>query len=431
MTTNKELFERRANAVAQGVGAIHPIAADRAENARLWDVDGNEYIDFAAGIAVLNTGHRHPKVMAAVEEQLKRFTHTCFNVAAYEPYIALAERLNEVTPGDFPKKTMLVNSGAEAVENAVKIARAHTGRSGVIGFGGGFHGRTLLTMGITGKVHPYKANFGPFPAEIFHARFPNEVHGTSVEDAVRSLEELLKFDIDPKRVAAFVIEPVLGEGGFYIAPPEFLQALRRIADEHGICLIVDEVQTGFARTGKRFAIEHSGVAPDLITMAKGLAGGMPLAAVTGRAEIMDAPHAGGLGGTYGGNPLSASAALAVQDVIDEEGLLDRATAIGDRLMSGLRELAGDVEAIRDVRGLGAMVAVELFDNGKPSPEMTANIMARAREHGLLVLTCGIYGNVIRLLPPITATDEDVEGALERFGKAVREVAGGGRQSAAG
>ncbi|MCS4504924.1 4-aminobutyrate aminotransferase GabT [wastewater metagenome] len=431
MTTNRELFERRSDAVAAGVGIIHPIATERAENARLWDVEGNEYIDFAAGIAVLNTGHRHPRVMAAVEEQLGRFTHTNFNVSAYEPYVALAERLNAITPGDFAKKTVLVNSGAEAVENAVKIAKAYTGRSAVIGFGGGFHGRTLLTMGLTGKVRPYKAGFGPMPADIFHARFPNEVHGVSVDDAVRSLEELLRFDVDPQRVAALIIEPVLGEGGFYAAPPAFMQALRRIADEHGICLIVDEVQTGFARTGRRFAVEHSGVTPDIITMAKGLAGGMPLAAVTGRAEIMDAGPAGGLGGTYGGNPLSAAAALAVQEVIDDEGLIQRAAIIGERLTTGIGEIASEVGAVRDVRGLGAMVAVEFFDGDQPSPAMAADVMARARAHGLLVLTCGIHGNVVRLLPPLTATDADVEGAVERLGAAIREAAGSAPQRAAG
>ncbi len=427
MTTNNELFERRSAAVARGVGSIHPVAAERAENARVWDVEGREYIDFAAGIAVVNTGHRHPRLQAAVEQQLQQFTHTCMHVLAYEPYIELAERLNTLVPGDFAKKTVLVNTGAEAVENAVKIARSYTGRSAVIAFGGGFHGRTTLTMGLTGKVHPYKTSFGPSPAEIYHARYPNDVHDVSVADALRSVEELLKFDVDPQRVAAMIIEPVLGEGGFYAAPTEFLQGLREITDRHGIVLIADEVQTGFARTGRLFAMEHSGVIPDLTTMAKGLAGGMPIAAVTGRAEIMDAPHAGGLGGTYGGNPLSAAAALAVLDVIEEEGLVERSNTIGDRLTETLKTVAGEVDGIGDVRGLGAMVAFELFDDDRPSPERTGAVLAAARERGLLVLACGIHGNVIRLLPPLTATDEDVDRACAILREAIHAAVG--RQAA--
>ncbi|HEX9585407.1 MAG TPA: aminotransferase class III-fold pyridoxal phosphate-dependent enzyme, partial [Gammaproteobacteria bacterium] len=316
MTSNAELMARRKAAVAQGVGNIHGVFADRAENAELWDVEGKRYLDFAGGIGVLNTGHRHPRVMAAVEAQMKRFTHTCFHVAPYEPYVALAERLNALAPGNHDKKTLLVNTGAEAVENAVKVARAYTKRTAVVAFAGGFHGRTLLALGLTGKVDPYKRGFGPMPGEIFHIPFPNALHGISEEDALEALHQLVKTDLEPERIAAIIIEPVQGEGGFYVAPPAFLQALRAFCDSHGVLLIADEVQSGNARTGKMFAIEHSGVVPDLIATAKSLAGGFPLAAVIGRAEVMDAVGPGGLGGTYGGNPLACAAAIAVLDVIE-------------------------------------------------------------------------------------------------------------------
>ncbi|MFN3936416.1 MAG: 4-aminobutyrate--2-oxoglutarate transaminase [Gemmobacter sp.] len=416
MTTNADLRARQSAAVAPGV-ATRSIYAARAENAELWDVEGKRYIDFAAGIAVNNTGHRHPKVMAAVAEQAQAFTHTSFNVAPYEGYLRLAERLNAIVPGDFPKKTLLVTTGVEAVENAVKIARAHTGRTGVIAFGGGFHGRTLLGMALTGKVKPYKAGFGPFPGEIFHVPFPSEYHGVSVDDALRTLDMLLLSSIDPRRVAAFIVEPVQGEGGFNVASPEFLRALRARADEHGILLIADEIQAGMARTGRMFCIEHAGIAADLVTMAKGLAGGFPLSAVTGRAEVMDSAPVGGLGGTYAGNPLAIAAAHAVLDVIEEEDLCARASEIGDRITARLRALADrqGMEPIGNIRGKGAMIAFELVTDRasrKPDAALTNAIIAEAEARGLIMISCGMHGNVVRLLPPLTTPFEQVDEALD-------------------
>ncbi len=426
MSSNQDLWQRRQAAVARGVSNQHSFFAERAENAELWDVEGKRYVDFAGGIAVLNTGHLHPTVVAAVEQQLKRFSHTCFQVAPYESYVALAERLNAAAPGDHAKKTLLLTSGAEAVENAVKIARAYTKRRGVIAFNGGYHGRTSLTMALTGKVAPYKAGFGPFPGEVYHAPFPIALHGIDSSQSLKAVENLFKADIEAEQVAAIIIEPVQGEGGFYIAPPEFLRALRALCDQHGILLIVDEVQTGFARTGKLFAIEHSGVIPDLMTMAKSLAGGFPLSAVVGRAEIMDAPHAGGLGGTYSGNPLACAAGLAVMDVIEQEGLVDRSRAVGERLVKRLRNLADRFECIGDVRGLGAMVAIELFkDAGRqqPSPELTKALVARAAEKGLILLSCGVYGNVVRILVPLTAADATIDEGLDILEASLSEVVG--------
>ncbi|MDX1606240.1 MAG: 4-aminobutyrate--2-oxoglutarate transaminase [Candidatus Competibacterales bacterium] len=424
MSTNQELLERRQKAVARGVANMHSIYTERAENAELWDVEGRRYIDFAGGIAVLNTGHRHPKVMAAVEQQLQQFTHTCFQVSPYETYIALAEKLNALVPGDFDKKTLFLTSGAEALENAVKIARAYTKRRAVIAFNGGYHGRTSLTMAMTGKVAPYKANFGPFPGDIYHAPFPIALHKLSVEHSLLALDHLFKVEIEPEQVAAMVIEPVQGEGGFYIAPPEFLQALRELCDRHGILLIVDEVQTGFARTGRLFAIEHSGVAPDLMTMAKSLAGGFPLSAVVGRAEVMDAPHPGGLGGTYGGSPVACAAALAVLEVIEQEGLIERSQALGERLTRRFRAMADRFECIGDVRGQGAMVAIELFKDAartQPDPDLTKALVAKAAEHGLILLSCGMYGNVIRVLVPLTASDALVDEGLDLIETSLREL----------
>ncbi|MGB7410470.1 MAG: 4-aminobutyrate--2-oxoglutarate transaminase, partial [Sphingopyxis granuli] len=362
MSQNALLLSRRAAAVPQGVATATPLFAERAENAELWDADGARYIDFAGGIAVLNVGHRHPHVIAAVRDQLDRYTHTAFQVVAYEPYVALCERLNALAPIAGPAKTILFTTGAEAVENAVKIARAATGRPGVIAFGGGFHGRTLLTMAMTGKVLPYKRSFGPLPGEVFHLPFPIAHYGVGVEDSLRALSLLFAADIEPSRVAAIIVEPVQGEGGFHMAPPELLQALRRICDEHGILLIADEVQTGFARTGRMFGIEHGGVEPDLMTVAKSLAGGFPLSGVIGRADIMDAAQPGGLGGTYAGSPVACAAALAVLDVIEEEGLIARANAIGDRLRTTLAAFAArnDLLPIGHVRGPGAMVAFDLL-----------------------------------------------------------------------
>src|SRR5579871_440240 len=425
MSTSQELKARKAAAVANGV-ATRGIYVARAQNAELWDVDGRRYIDFAAGIAVLNTGHRHPQVMDAVARQAECFAHTCFHVAPYESYVRLAERLNALSPGDFPKKSIFLSSGAEAVENAIKIARYHTKRSAVIAFSGGFHGRTLMTLALTGKVMPYKRGFGPYPAEVYHAEFPSPFRGITTEQALADLDRLFHGDIDPKSVAALLIEPVQGEGGFNVAPFEFLRALRRICDEHGIVFIADEVQGGIARTGKMFSIEHSGVVPDLITLAKGLGGGFPLSGVTGRASIMDTAHPGGLGGTYGGNPISLAAAHAVLDVIESEGLCARALKVGQKMRSRLEALATQLPCIGDVRGLGAMVAFELVKDPKsktPDPELTAAILSHAEKRGLILLSCGTEANVVRLLAPLTIEDAVLEEGLELLVASIKEARG--------
>jgi len=415
MTTNKELQARRDAAVARGLGNLIPVFVDRAENSEIWDVEGKRYIDFASGIAVLNTGHLHPKIKAAVQAQLERFSHTCFMVTPYESGVELAEKLNALAPIEGPAKTIFVTTGAEAVENAVKIARVHTGRSGVITFGGAFHGRTLLAMALTGKVAPYKSSFGPMPAEIFHAPYPVAYHGVSVQDSLDALEHIFKWDIEPSRVAAIILEPVQGEGGFYAAPREFFQALRKLCDQHGIVLVSDEIQAGFARTGKMFAIEHSDVKPDLITMAKSLAGGFPIAAVTGKAEIMDAPHPGGLGGTYAGSPLGTSAALAVLEVIEEEKLCERSLALGELMVGRLKAIQNETTCVGDVRNLGAMVAMEMVKDGdanKPDADLTKALVTLAAQRGLILLSCGVRANVIRLLAPITASDAIVNEGLD-------------------
>ncbi|SFU32676.1 4-aminobutyrate--2-oxoglutarate transaminase [Xenorhabdus koppenhoeferi] len=407
------LAKRRSAAIAKGVGVTTQIYVERAENAEIWDAQGQRYIDFAAGIAVVNTGHRHPRVIAAAREQLEQFTHTCHQVVPYENYVALAERLNRLVPGNFVKKTVFVTTGAEAVENAVKIARAATGRSGVVAFSGAFHGRTFLGMSLTGKVAPYKMGFGLLVSDVYHVPFPVGLHGISVEQTLNALENLFKTDIEPTRVAAIIIEPVQGEGGFYPAPPELLKSLREITDRHGIVLIADEIQTGFARTGKLFAMEHHKVAADLTTMAKGLAGGFPLAAVTGRADLMDAVVPGGLGGTYGGNPVAIAAGHAVLDVIEEEKLAIRAIQLGERLKQCLRELRPRVPQIADVRGLGLMIAVEFNreDSQEHDAGFTNTVRQKSLERGLILLTCGIHGNVIRFLPPLTIQDEIFDEAL--------------------
>ena len=429
MSTSTELKARKAAAVPNGVGT-KGIYVAKAENSELWDVNGRRYIDFAAGIAVVNTGHRHPKVMAAVAQQAELFAHTCFHISPYESYVALAERLNALAPGDFAKKTLFLNSGAEAVENAIKIARYYTKRSAIIAFSGGFHGRTHMTMALTGKVMPYKRGFGPFPAEVYHAEFPQPYRGITTEQALADIDRLFHGDVDPKSVAAIIIEPVQGEGGFNPAPAEFLKALRRLCDEHGIVMIADEVQTGVARTGKMFCIEHSGVVPDLITLAKGLGGGFPLSAVTGRATIMDAAHPGGLGGTYGGNPISIAAAHAVLDVVESEDLCARATRVGQKMRTRLEALAKELPLIGDVRGVGAMVAIELVKDAKtkePDADTTAAVLAHAEKRGLILLSCGTSANVVRLLAPLTIQDSVLDEGLALLADALRDAYG--RESA--
>jgi 4-aminobutyrate aminotransferase / (S)-3-amino-2-methylpropionate transaminase / 5-aminovalerate transaminase len=428
MSSNRELHERRGAAIPRGVSNSLAVYADRAVNAEVWDVEGRRYVDFASGIAVLNTGHVHPKVKAAIAAQLEKLTHACFQVTPYEPYIALAERLNAAAPGPTPKKTIFLTTGAEAVENAIKIARFHTKRSAIIAFTGGFHGRTLACIALTGKVQPYKAGFGPMLPEVYHVPFPMAFHGVTVEDAMDALVDLFKADVDPARVAAIIIEPVLGEGGFYIAPPELIRRLRSVCDEYGIVLIADEIQSGFARTGRMFSIEHSGVEPDLITIAKSVAGGVPLSAVIGKASIMDAPGPGGLGGTYAGSPLACAAGLAVLDVIREEGLAERAQRIGQFMISRLKGLQARFPCIGEVRGLGAMVAVELVRNRRadsPDPDLTKALVQAAGRRGLIVLSCGLYSNVLRFLAPLTIPDEQLKEGFEIFEQALGEVAGEG------
>jgi 4-aminobutyrate aminotransferase/(S)-3-amino-2-methylpropionate transaminase len=391
-------------------------------------VEGKRYIDFASGIAVLNTGHMHPKVSAAVSAQLENFSHTCFQITPYEAYVRLAERLNRLMPGSTPKKTIFLTTGAEAVENAIKIARAYTGRPAIISFSGAFHGRTMMGMALTGKVVPYKTGFGPFPASIYHVPFPIAYHGVTEEDSLRALETLFKSDVDPATVAAMIIEPVQGEGGFYIASPKFLQALRRLCDEYGILLVVDEIQTGFARTGKMFAVEHAGIEPDLMTMAKSLAGGFPLSAVTGKAKIMDAPAPGGLGGTYAGSPLACAAADAVLDVIEEEDLCARAVEQGRQIADRLNAMAKTnalKSTIGEVRALGAMVAVELVQNGdagQPAADLTKALVQECAKKGLIILACGVRGNVIRFLAPLTASETIVNEGLDILESVLRDLA---------
>ncbi|HWU49058.1 MAG TPA: 4-aminobutyrate--2-oxoglutarate transaminase [Asticcacaulis sp.] len=419
MTHNADLAARRAAAVPRGIGHATTIYAARAENAELWDVDGKRYIDFAGGIAVLNTGHRHPKVQAAAMAQMNAFTHTAFQVAPYEPYIALAERLNALAPVAKPAKTLFVTTGSEAVENAVKIARAYTKRDNIIAFSGGFHGRTALTSALTGKVSPYKKGLGPALAGVYHLPFPVEAHGVDVADTLKMLDYLLRADIAPDTVAAIIIEPVQGEGGFLITPPELMQSLRERCDQHGILLIADEVQTGFGRTGKLFAMEHYDVRPDLMTVAKSLAGGYPLSGVVGRAEVMDAPELGGLGGTYGGNPVACAAALAVLDVIEDEKLLDAANRQGDKMKARIDALSrrNDIVPISALRGLGGMIAFDIVSERggfAPDAATTKAVTMRAQENGLILLSCGVFANTIRLLCPLTASDAILDEGLTKL-----------------
>ncbi len=419
---NQQIDQRRLAAAPRGVGVMCNFYAARAENATIWDVEGRAYTDFAAGIAVLNTGHRHPAVVAAIQRQLECFTHTAYQIVPYESAVALAERIHALVPIAGPKKTAFFTTGAEALENAVKIARAHTGRPGLIAFSGGFHGRTMMALALTGKVAPYKTGFGPFPGDVHHLPFPNALRGVSVQDSLAALERLFKADIDPQRVAAIVIEPVQGEGGFVVAPPALLVALREVCKRHGILLIADEVQTGFARTGRLFAMHHHTVQADLFTLAKSLAGGMPLSAVCGRAEVMDAPAPGGLGGTYAANPLAVAAAHAVLDTIENESLCERAEALGQRLRQALQAARRECPALVEVRGLGSMLAAEFDDpqTGKPSADIARRVQQAALARGLLLLTCGMHGNVIRFLYPLTIPDAQFEQALETLTECLAE-----------
>jgi len=419
-----ELLRLREQHVPRGMSNAHPIFAVRGEGARLWDVDGHEYIDFVGGIGVLNVGHNHPLVVQAIKAQLEQLTHTCFQIAMYEPYVRLAEKMNQYTPGDWPKKSIFFTSGAEATENAVKIARAYTNRPAVIAFNNSFHGRTLMGLSLTGKSRPYKQNFGPFAPEVYHTPYPYIYRGWTSERALDGLRELLETEVAPDRVAAIIIEPVIGEGGFMPAPPEFMRELRRLTEQHGILLIDDEIQSGFGRTGKLFAIEHSGVMPDLIAFAKSIAGGVPLSGVTGRADIMDAPEPGGLGGTYGGNLLACAAGLAVFEVFETEHLLERAVNLGQRLWDAFTELQTRHPQIGDVRGIGPMVAMELVRDRatkEPAPELATRLVEAARARGLLLMKAGLYTNVIRCLVPLVATDKDIEEGLHALEGAFAEV----------
>ena len=423
--SNRDWQARKENAVARGQGNVAPVYVERALGSEIWDVEGNRYIDFGTGIAVCSAGHCHPKISAAVAEQLGKFSHTCVMVTPYDSMVRLAEKLNELAPGPSKKKSIFVTTGAEAIENAVKIARAHSGRRGVIAFNGGYHGRTNLTMGLTGKITPYKNLFGPFPAEIYHAPFPIEYHGVSVADALKGIDNLFKADIAPSDVAAILVEPVQGEGGFYPAPVEFLQALRVLCDEHGILLIIDEVQSGFARTGKLFCSEYAGVEADLMTIAKGMANGFPIAAVVGKAEIMDAPMPGGLGGTYAGSPLGCAAALAMIDVIAEEDLAGKAIGVAKVFDKRLRDLQSKYPAtIGHVRTAhGAMMAIELVQNGdpdQPDTELTKALVGSAYENGLALLSCGMRGNVVRFLPALNISEELMNEGLDILQKCLDE-----------
>jgi 4-aminobutyrate aminotransferase/(S)-3-amino-2-methylpropionate transaminase len=424
--SNQDWQTRKEDAVARGQGNIAPVYIERALGSELWDVEGNRYIDFGTGIAVCSAGHCHPKITAALTEQLNKFSHTCVMVTPYDSSVRLAEKLNELAPGPSKKKSIFVTTGAEAIENAVKIARAHTGRRGVIAFNGGFHGRTMLAMGLTGKITPYKNLFGPFPAELYHAPFPIEYHGISVEESLKGLDNLFKADIAPSDVAAIIVEPIQGEGGFYAAPPEFLQALRALCDEHGIMLVIDEIQTGFARTGKMFCSEYAGVEADLMTVAKGMANGFPIAAVVGKAEVMDAPLPGGLGGTYAGSPLGCVAGLAMIDVIEEENLANGALHVSEvfdvRLKALQARFPAKIGALRTSHG--AMMAMELVNDGdaeKPDAELTKALVGKAYQNGLALLSCGARGNVIRFLPALNISDALINEGMDILENCLQEL----------
>lgn len=421
--SNNELQERKLKVFARGQGNTYPVFVKEAKNAELWDVEGNRFIDFGTGIAVCNTGHSHPKIIEAVKTQIEKFSHTCVMVNPYEVAVELGEKLTKLAPGDSEKKIIFVTTGAEAVENCVKIARAHTKRRAVIAFNGAFHGRTSLTMALTGKTAPYKVGFGPFPGEIYHVPFPAEAYSATVEDSLRAIKNIFKSDVVAEDVAAIIVEPVQGEGGFYQTPVELLQALRKICDDNGIVLIFDEIQSGFGRTGKMFNSEYSGVEPDLMTMAKGIAGGYPLSAVVGKAEIMDAPIPGGLGGTYGGSPVGCAAGLAVLKIMEEENLLNRSIIIGDLFNKRLTDLQNEFpKLISHVRNKGSMIALELMVDGDahiPNTELTKAIIGKATQYGLILLSCGYNANVIRFLPPLTISDEIANEGLDKFAELFR------------
>jgi len=422
---NSDWQQRKSTSFARGMANLYPVFVERARNGEVWDVEGKRYIDFGAGIAVVNTGHSHPLVVEALKKQLDAFSHTCVMVTPYPSAVELAEKLCAIAP-IADARAIFLSTGAEAVENAIKIARAATGRPGVIAFSGGFHGRTNLCMGLTGKVVPYKKGFGPFVPGIFHVPFPAEYLGVHAADSLSALEQLFRTEIEPQAVAAIIIEPVQGEGGFYPAPAGFLASLRALCDRHGILLVVDEIQTGYARTGRMFATEYEAIEPDIVTIAKGIAGGFPLAAVVGRRSVMDSPDPGGLGGTYAGSPLGCAAGLAVLDVIERENLCERALRVGERLVAGLERLRGAYpDRVGDIRALGAMVAMELVADGdasKPDAQLTKALCAKALESGLILLSCGVRGNVIRILAPLTIDMAHLEEGLEILDQAFRRCA---------
>jgi 4-aminobutyrate aminotransferase/(S)-3-amino-2-methylpropionate transaminase len=417
MLNNIDLHARRIAAVPRGVSVMADRFVQRAVNAEIWDVEGSRYIDFAAGIAVVNTGHLHPRVLSAVEEQVRLFSHTSFQVFPYEGYVQVAERLNMLAPIDGPAQTILLTTGVEAVENAIKIARYATGRKAIIAFGGSFHGRTSLGMALTGKVHPYKSGFGPLPGDIHHLPFPQEEDGASVAETVEALEHLLATTVSAADVAAIIVEPVQGEGGCHVAPVALLQYLRTTCDKHGILLIADEIQAGMGRTGHMFAIQHSGVSPDLVTTAKGLGGGFPLAAVTARADIINAVPPGGLGGTFAGSPIACAAALAVLDIIEDEALSARATAIWNRVSARITAFGSrnDLVPISPPRGRGAMIAFDIYDDRterKYDPDQAKQVVRRSLERGLVLLTCDKYSQAVRLLPPLTISDTVIDEGMD-------------------
>ncbi|SHF01758.1 4-aminobutyrate aminotransferase apoenzyme [Modicisalibacter ilicicola DSM 19980] len=423
---NAQLNELKQRYVASGAASPAAHFADRAENAEVWDADGKRFIDFAGGIGVLNIGHRHPKVVEAVKAQLDKVMHTCQTVMPYEGYVRLAEKLSQITPVRGHAKVMLANSGAEALENAVKVARAATGKTNVVCFDGGYHGRTFMTMAMNGKVNPYQTDFGPMPGTVFRAPYPVPYHGVSEEESLRGLKMALRTDANPKDTAAIILEPVLGEGGFYAAPPSFLKAIREICDEHGMLMIVDEVQSGFGRTGKMFAIEHSGVEPDIMTMAKSMADGMPISAVVGTDKHMDASGGNSLGGTYTGSPVSCAAALAVLEVFEEENILEKSQALGDKLAKRFHQWQQDFDCIDNVRNLGAMAAFELVSDKAshtPDADLAGALCKKARENGLILLSCGMYANTIRFLMPVTIGDDVLEEGLGIIEQALKELVG--------